>query len=84
MVTRGTLDGVLRLPGTLLPAISTRVGSVRPGRVVAVNVSAGDRVLMGQVLARLDSSEESAVADGAAAQVASALSLDLRAEARAR
>jgi HlyD family secretion protein len=44
-----------------------------------VNVSPGDRVLAGQVLARLDSVEESAVADGAAAQVASALSLDLRA-----
>ncbi len=79
IVTRGPLDGILRLPGTLRPASSARVGSGRPGRVVAVTASPGDRVVEGQVLARLDSAEESAAAEGAAAQVASALSLHLRA-----
>ncbi len=44
-----------------------------------MNVSPGDRVLEGQVLARLDGTDESAVVDGAAAQVASALALHVRA-----
>jgi len=80
IVTRGALDGILRLPGVLRPTKTARVGAERPGQVVEVNVVPGERVVAGQVLARLDTAEQRAGVESAVAQAAEAAAIELGAQ----
>ncbi|HVV48243.1 MAG TPA: efflux RND transporter periplasmic adaptor subunit [Polyangia bacterium] len=80
IVTRGALDGVLRLPGVLRATRMVRVGFEGAGRVVEVDVVPGDRVAAGQILARLDGDDQEAGVEGAAAQVAEAAVAQVKAE----
>ncbi|HJV24980.1 MAG TPA: efflux RND transporter periplasmic adaptor subunit [Aromatoleum sp.] len=52
-----------------------------PGRIVALNVDAGDRVAKGQVLLRIDSAEASQAVSGAEAGVAQAQANQINAKA---
>jgi RND family efflux transporter MFP subunit len=80
IVTRGALDGILRLPGVLRATRTARIGSHVAGRVVEVDVAPGERVAAGQILARLDSEEQQASVASAAAQVAEAAAIEVRAQ----
>ncbi len=80
VVTHGTVSGLLRARGRLLPGSTVRVGSGQPGRVVAVAAKPGDSVKAGQILARLEAVEQRTAVSGAEAQLTSAELLGLRAE----
>jgi HlyD family secretion protein len=80
VVTDGPIAGTLRLPGRLSTSGTVRIGSGKPGLVVAVPVSVGARVSKGQVLARLDDTEQRAALAGADAQLTSAELAGIRAE----
>jgi HlyD family secretion protein len=80
MVTSGHVAGLLRAPGRLMVKSSVRIGSSQPGQVVAVDAAVGARVVKGQIIARLDDTEQRAAAVGAESQLASAELLGLRAE----
>ena len=79
-VTRGPMSGTLTASGRLTARRTLHVGSELPGRVVAVNVAPGDAVKRGQVLARLDDTDQRAAVAAAYAQVMSAGVLGVRAE----
>jgi HlyD family secretion protein len=66
--------GPLKLQGRLQTQTMVRVGSLSPGQLTAVTVDVGDRVVRGQVLARLDDLEQKrATADARAATEAAQL-----------
>jgi len=59
-VRTATFATPVELTGTLTAVRSVTVGAISPGRIVAVDVKVGDRVLAGQVLAQVDASRYSA------------------------
>jgi RND family efflux transporter MFP subunit len=59
-VLRKTADEVFAWPGTVTARIVTQVAPKLPGRIVDIEVRAGDRVRSGQVVARLDNLESTA------------------------
>lgn len=71
-VRSGPLVGVLKIQGRIELGNTVRIGSTSAGRVTAVNVSVGDRVNRGQLLARLDDFEQRASIAGADALLAMA------------
>jgi len=75
LVSRGTIETVVELSGTIAPATSRELAFGTAGTVAQVAVRAGDRVRAGQLLARLES-------DALEAQVAAARASLASAEAR--
>src|SRR4051812_6822449 len=55
--TRGTITSSISATGSVASTASTRLNFTGVGRVAAVNVSLGDQVEPGQVLATLDTSD---------------------------
>ena len=63
---------VLRLPGEIRPRIESRLGFRVGGKLLQRNVSVGDRVVPGQVLARLDPTDLAPALQAQQAQLESA------------
>ncbi len=57
VVKQGTIVETVRASGKIKPAEDANLGFNRGGRVLAVNVKAGDTVKAGQILVALDNSE---------------------------
>ena len=64
--------GVLSLPGEIRPRIESRLGFRVGGKLLQRNVSVGDRVVPGQVLARLDPTDLAPALQAQQAQLESA------------
>jgi len=79
-ITRGPIVGTLALPGRIQPKELVRVGSVQSGQVVEAKANVGERVVRGQVLARLDDFEQRMAIVTATGQLTSARVVTTRAE----
>ncbi len=81
LVTRGTLELTAAASGTVEPQLQVDVKSRASGEVIEVTVKEGDRVEAGQLLVRLDPSDEERNVQNAEASLTSALSRLSQAEA---
>jgi RND family efflux transporter MFP subunit len=82
IVARGSIEGTLLVPGRLEAEHTVRVGAVAAGQVVSVDVAVGDRVVRGQILARLDDLEQRRKVEIEAAQLGVAELRGVQAEKR--
>src|SRR3954452_4112490 len=71
-VTRGTITSSVNATGNVASTQSSRLTFRSDGTVSEVNVSVGDSVIAGQVLAKLDSTQLDLAVQQAQAQLASA------------
>lgn len=81
-VVVGDLESVLRVTGSVVPDHKAALASKIPGKVVAVTVEAGDPVVAGQVVVRLDDSDIRAQVSQARAAVQAAQAARGMAQAR--
>lgn len=82
IVARGSVEGTLVVPARLEAEHTVRVGAVAAGQVVSVEVAVGDRVVGGQILARLDDLEQRRKVDIEEAQLGVAELRGVQAEKR--
>jgi RND family efflux transporter MFP subunit len=82
IVARGSVEGTLVVPARLEAEHTVRVGTVAAGHVVSVAVAVGDRVVRGQILARLDDLEQRRKVDIEEAQLGVAELRGVQAEKR--
>lgn len=78
----GTFATPVQLSGTLSAVHSTTLGAAASGRVVAVNVRAGDRVDAGELIAQIDTSQYGAQLAGARAGASAAADSQRAAQAQ--
>lgn len=82
IVARGSVEGTLVVPARLEAEHTVRVGAIASGQVVSVDVTVGDRVVRGQILARLDDLEQRRKVDIEEAQLGVAELRGVQAEKR--